>query len=1056
MIKIYSHVFKLSLAFFLLLSSWSYAGTVAYPSLQQPGAANIAVVPGGWKFSNNLLSANYIQTGAKLYFGGSTEMCLGSGTEIFQIALSNGTVVNASQMTWLEVKAVDLVGNPSSATYSEKLNGKALMATLTYNTLTFKWRAVLRDGSHYLRTELEISTTANTPMLSITPMLYKVYNKDGRPAPVVVGNTRGAVVASENIFAGLETPLGINSTTSSKPAVAFNPNSWAVESWMPLAAAAPSPVLNFGFTQDQIVTSQGDVEVSSAGSLVVTFQYVSGSHRLNMVGVDLLKNGVVVASDYHVGYTGGAKLNNVYTVNVSSAGTYTLRYLVETKTETITSTGTIACTGPSVAAVKYFNPNSWTASLWTAAPVVPSSILALGFNTANILSMEGNATISKAGNVLFTFQYSSGVNRLNITGVDVLDKTGTVLASDYHIGSTGTTASNNMYSLNIPLAGTYKLRYFAENKTEPITSSGLVSFTNASVSMPGDDSTMVVGKWSRNTTLQTTDTFKVSSVIGLVAEGQRRRSFLAYHERERAVPWRSFVLYNSWYELDINLNNNTDPLQRMTETMCLPVMNAWKTNLYDAYGVGIDAFVWDDGWDDFNSLWSFHIGFPYGFKNLNRKSLEQGAGTGAWLGPVGGYGSAKAQRLAFWNSTHSPAIGNFQLSNKEYFDAFTGRCAQMVNDYDMRFFKFDGISAIGNATGPANEEDAEGIINVLKRLRQKRNDIFFNCTVGTWASPFWFHYGDAVWRQDNDWAQVGTQGDAREKWITYRDELVYRNFITNSPLCPINSLMTHGLIVSKNGPPAAMPRDNSVATKNGIIREMRCAFACGSGMVELYVDNDLMSSIGNKALWAELASCIKWHRANKEVLADTHWVGGNPWDGTKVNVYGWAAWSPAKSTFALRNPSASAATYSTTLRTALDIPAYVTGKMHLTNAFINQTNYVGISNADVDIDAPLTFNMPASDVVVFDLVPVDINNAIKDKLANINAAIVYGSKNQIMVKNIDEQSTVKVANLAGILVGKVLSNDRFLTLEVPQVGVYVVQIYNPQGKLVQTEKVICQ
>jgi len=40
------------------------------------------------------------------------------------------------------------------------------------------------------------------------------------------------------------------------------------------------------------------------------------------------------------------------------------------------------------------------------------------------------------------------------------------------------------------------------------------------------------------------------------------------------------------------------------------------------------------------------------------------------------------------------------------------------------------------------------------------------------------------------------------------------------------------------------------------------------------------------------------------MLPDAHWVGGNPWDGSKANVYGWAAWNGEKATLALRNPSA--------------------------------------------------------------------------------------------------------------------------------------------------------
>ena len=60
---------------------------------------------------------------------------------------------------------------------------------------------------------------------------------------------------------------------------------------------------------------------------------------------------------------------------------------------------------------------------------------------------------------------------------------------------------------------------------------------------------------------------------------------------------------------------------------------------------------------------------------------------------MGGYGASKGKRLAHWNVKHPDnKIGNFQLSNKAHFDAFVGRCSQMVKDYHMKYFKFDGIS----------------------------------------------------------------------------------------------------------------------------------------------------------------------------------------------------------------------------------------------------------------------------------------------------------------------------------------------------------------------------
>lgn len=157
-------------------------------------------------------------------------------------------------------------------------------------------------------------------------------------------------------------------------------------------------------------------------------------------------------------------------------------------------------------------------------------------------------------------------------------------------------------------------------------------------------------------------------------------------------------------------------------------------------------------------------------------------------------------------------IANFELSNPEYFNAFVGRCADMVKNYDMRYFKFDGISTKFHAKGPGAQEDCEGIPNVLAALRKERPDIYLNTTVGTWASPFWFFHSDCVWRQENDFDHVGNMGDARDRWLTYRDRLVYEVFVEGAPLFPINSVMIHGTIITKNGPPRCMSQDPAKCT----------------------------------------------------------------------------------------------------------------------------------------------------------------------------------------------------------------------------------------------------
>ena len=674
------------------MGSWAQA--VIFPQKKQPGVAKITQKSNSYQLANKVLKASFINTGGKLYFNGCSELGLQPSTELFKVLLGDGKTITASEMKLEDVKMATLAENPSAATASLRYAGKALEARFTYEELSIVWRAVLRNGSHYLRTEMDIQAAKDLPMKGIVAMNYLVAKNSAYTAPEVVGNTRGAILASNHIFAGLETPMGLNSCKD-----------------------------------------------------------------------------------------------------------------------------------------------------------------------------EGNAT---------------------------------------HIE----------------------------------------------------------GLWRRNTTLKAGKTWNISSVVGLVAPKQLRRSFLAYSERERAVAWRPYPVYISWYELNIDRNNAQAPSYKgnMTVEQCADVVSHWKTHFYDKYQMAPKAFVWDDGWDQYGT-WAFNPNFPNGFDEPANEAKKMGTGIGAWLGPVGGYGQSGEYRRAYWRSK-----GGMQLSNEDYYNFFIRCCTNMIDRYDFRFFKFDGISAQASAIGPdegtRGEENAEAIISIARAVRQKRPDIFLNTTVGTWASPFWFHFTDAVWRQEGDYGEAGDQGTDRERWITYRYRLVNQNFIQRSPVCPINTLMTHGFILSRWG---AVSKNMDY---DGIVREMRCAFACGSGMVELYNDYKLMDEIkdnqGNAgALWKDLAECIKWQQEQADVLPDAHWVGGNPWDGKKANVYGWAAWNGKKSVLTLRNPSASAQTFTTTLREALDIPAYVRGKITLTHAF-NQAELDGMPiNKAIDIDTPLVLNLPGSSVFIY-------------------------------------------------------------------------------------------
>ncbi|MDE6165637.1 MAG: hypothetical protein K2F58_00890, partial [Muribaculaceae bacterium] len=482
---------------------------------------------------------------------------------------------------------------------------------------------------------------------------------------------------------------------------------------------------------------------------------------------------------------------------------------------------------------------------------------------------------------------------------------------------------------------------------------------------------LMTGVWERPTSLKPGRTWKISSVVGLVAPGQARRSFLAYSERERAVPWRSFPHYNSWYELNIDRNNSPTYANHMTIDDCVRVAGQWNENLYRKHGANIQALVWDDGWDSYGT-WTFNPNFPNGFSEVDAVAREMNTGIGAWLGPVGGYGASGNARRDYWSSK-----GGMTLGNPEYYKVFLDACSNLVNDYDFRFFKFDGISAQWTSVGPdggaAGIEKAEGIIQLEQDVREIKPDIFLNTTVGTWASPFWFRYTDAVWRQENDWGAVAAKGSQascndRERWITYRDRLVYQNFVQRSPICPINTLMTHGFILTKFG---NVSRDMSYRS---IVNELRCAFACGSGMIELYADYELLNKSyadGNGEagqLWGEIAALIKWHEDNADVLPDIHWVGGNPCDEATGNgdVYGWGAWNGERAVLTLRNPNGVPTAFRGTLREALDIPDYLTGNVEFNKPFADQADLAGLETAKaIDIDAVIEVTLPANGVYMF-------------------------------------------------------------------------------------------
>jgi hypothetical protein len=437
-----------------------------------------------------------------------------------------------------------------------------------------------------------------------------------------------------------------------------------------------------------------------------------------------------------------------------------------------------------------------------------------------------------------------------------------------------------------------------------------------------------------------------SSVIGVTQSGQLRRDFLNYIERERAHPYRTFLHYNSWYDLGyFNAYDEAGALDRI---------NTFGRELHEKRGVTLSSFMFDDGWDDHASLWSFNKGFPKGFTPVRDAANKYEASPGIWMSPWGGYDIPKKERIQYGKAAGFEIVDNgFALSGPKYYAHFRDVCLEMIRKYGVNQFKFDGT---GNADsvfpGSSFDSDFSAAIHLIGELREVKPDIYINLTTGTYPSPFWLLYADSIWRGGEDDSVAGV-GPYRERWITYRDADTYDEVVKGGPLYPLNSLMLHGIIYAQHH--KQLSKDPSNSFRN----EVHDYFGNGTQLQEMYITPSLLSSTN----WDDLAEAANWSRSNADVLKDTHWIGGDPaW----LEVYGWASWTPKKGILVLRNPSDHPQSMRVDIQDAFELP---TGAAQKYSAKSPWKDDAGKSSTELQARVPHEFQLAPFEVLTLDVTP---------------------------------------------------------------------------------------
>jgi len=399
----------------------------------------------------------------------------------------------------------------------------------------------------------------------------------------------------------------------------------------------------------------------------------------------------------------------------------------------------------------------------------------------------------------------------------------------------------------------------------------------------------------------------ISTVWGATPANQLRRGVLYYIERERSMPYRQMLHYNSWW--DISWIDG-----KFTENQALDRIRMFRDSLVIKRHVRLNAFLFDDGWDDNKTLWRFDTtALPNGFRKMKEMAESCQSSLGVWISPWGGYSPNKEERIKFGNSQSPPFETNakgFSLAGPVYYNRFLDVTKNFIKEYDISMFKFDGVGAgnIVSGAGVDYHNDIEAYLKLLKDLKKMKPNLYLDLTAGTWPSPFWLLYGDNIWRSDDDYSFAG-QGSKRQKGITYRDAMTYKNVVNAGPLYPLNALMNIGIVIADKGIAGTVEMDDK-----DISDDIWSFFGTGVNLQELYINPHKL----NTANWDCLAKASNWAREKERIMPDMHWVGGDP---AKSEVYGYAAWSPLGAILMIRNPSNEAKTFKLNVAEIFELPS---------------------------------------------------------------------------------------------------------------------------------------
>jgi hypothetical protein len=168
--------------------------------------------------------------------------------------------------------------------------------------------------------------------------------------------------------------------------------------------------------------------------------------------------------------------------------------------------------------------------------------------------------------------------------------------------------------------------------------------------------------------------------------------------------------------------------------------------------------------------------------------------------------------------------------------------------------------------------------------------------------------------------------------------------------------MLHGIIY------AQFAHDLSTDPHNDFADEVHSYFGTGTQLQEMYITPSLLTP----ANWDTLAEAARWSRAHAETLKDVHWIGGDP---DKLQVYGWAAWSPHEGILTLRNPSKEAQTFTIDVAKTFELQPTNPANYKLHSVWSDVTAWPASRTEQAHAGQPLTIHLAPFEVLTLSAMP---------------------------------------------------------------------------------------